>query len=217
MSVAGGTKRDGSYIWPTWITPLLSGESHCEWRAWFKAHYKDYPKREDDDPNRLSQWKAEHAEFVGSRAQQLREAGYVVSVENQNKFNVKGATATVGGVMDIVARKPGAVLIEDCKGGKKREEHFWQVVIYMVLGRMADIVKPDEVVTGSVVYRDLVRPITQEQANTGAALVAARIRTTGGAAEPARTPSFSECRFCDIAGCPDRMATTPNQGRTEDF
>jgi hypothetical protein len=31
--------RDGSYIWVTWITGLMSADKQCEWAAWFRAHF----------------------------------------------------------------------------------------------------------------------------------------------------------------------------------
>ena len=32
-------KRDGPYVWVSWITKLLAGEVNCEWAPWFKAHH----------------------------------------------------------------------------------------------------------------------------------------------------------------------------------
>src|SRR5206468_35641 len=39
MSVTG-FQRDVPFIWVTWISSLLSGDNHCEWAAWFRAHFE---------------------------------------------------------------------------------------------------------------------------------------------------------------------------------
>ena len=32
-------RANGPYIWVTWLSKLLSGESSCEWASWFKAQH----------------------------------------------------------------------------------------------------------------------------------------------------------------------------------
>ena len=33
-------RKDGPYIWVTWLTRLLVGENSCEWAAWFRAQHE---------------------------------------------------------------------------------------------------------------------------------------------------------------------------------
>ena len=41
---AEGSAREQPYIWATWVSRLLAGESLCEWAGWFRAHYQDWVK-----------------------------------------------------------------------------------------------------------------------------------------------------------------------------
>jgi len=93
--------RSSPYIWVTWITGLLSGDRHCLWSAWYRAHFKEYERKPTGFD--LAAWTATHAEMVRTRGQALREAGCEVFVEGQNKFALKGRAATLGGVPDLVA------------------------------------------------------------------------------------------------------------------
>ena len=199
--------RRQPYIWTTWITGLLSGDKHCEWSAWFRAHYQGYDKRPEtpDRENALSQWKAEHAELVARHAARLRDDGWSVRVEDQNKFNYRGQAATVGGCPDVVATRDGVVTFDDAKSGKARDADFWQVGVYATLYPLVVKDLAELVIRGSVVYQDRDRPIEPRQIVEAKPLIVERIKRTAGAAEPRRTPSPSECAMCDIVGCPDRI------------
>ena len=70
--------RDGSYIWVTWITGLLAADKHCEWAAWFRAHFQGFAKVPSDFD--LAAWKAAHGEMVRARATELRGEGYTVQL-----------------------------------------------------------------------------------------------------------------------------------------
>jgi len=130
------TPRNGSYIWVTWITGLLSGDRHCLWSAWYRAHFKDYERRPTSFD--LAAWTATHAEMVRTRADALRAEGYEVYVEDQNKFCLRGRAATLGGVPDLVALKDAPdggreALVVDCKSGRQRNSDFFQVLTYMLV------------------------------------------------------------------------------------
>lgn len=208
--------RRKPYIWPTWITPLIGGDKHCEWAAWIRAHYF-YTKREETetDPdkakatssreNALAQWKAEHAQLVAKHAAELEADGWSVSMEDQNKFSYNGKIATVGGCPDVVASKGGVVRIDDAKTGKPRDGDFWQVAIYGLLLPQVDEAISELVICGHVVYRDRVRFITPAQIVEAQKSIIAQIHRTSATTPPARRPSASECAFCDIADCPDRV------------
>lgn len=243
----GDKRRWGlPYIWATWIAGLLSGDKHCAWAAWYKAHFR-YLKREDPDANRLTVWKADHAAMVRARVSELQSEGWHVTVEEQNKFTVEGQVATVGGVADIVAYRdfppaeelvargialhgvPAAedlggpvVRIEDAKTGKRRDSDFWQVATYMYLMPKVTPAMRDRAIHGLILYRDGEQ--RRLESGTGQQLgptIAQFIREIAGDLEPERTPSASECRYCDIAVCPDRveqdLTSAPATYDTEDF
>ena len=50
-------RANGPYIWPTWLTALLAGESSCEWRAWFHAQHdgRSWVKIQDGNNFNLTQ------------------------------------------------------------------------------------------------------------------------------------------------------------------
>jgi hypothetical protein len=193
------------YIWPTWISPLLAGDKHCEWAAWFRAHYY-YEKREETGrENTLSQWKAEHARLVASHAEALEAEGWKVRFEDQNRFNYHGKAATVGGCPDVVAVGEGVVRIDDAKTGKPRDSDFWQVAIYGMLLPLVDESLSELVVSGNVVYKDRIRVVTPAQILESKDAIVAQIQRTASATIPLRRPSASECAFCDVASCTDRV------------
>src|SRR5205823_6393587 len=67
------------------------------------------------------------------RADDLRKQGYEVFIEAQNRFNLKGHVATVGGTPDIVAIRKQDLWVIDCKSGQQKDSHFYQVLIYMLM------------------------------------------------------------------------------------
>lgn len=209
--------RRKPFIWPTWITGLLSGDKHCEWAAWVRArHY--YAKREEPGrENTLSKWKSEHARLVSDHAASLQEDGWQVRLEDQNRFTYHGRAATVGGCPDVVAVKPGVVRIDDGKTGKPRDSDFWQVAIYGMLLPLVDESIAELVVYGNVVYRDRVRAIAPQQIVESTPAIVAQIKRTAGEVAPRRTPSAGECAFCDVADCPDRIEGGGLEGEGDAF
>lgn len=226
-------RQYGSYIWVTWISALLSGDKHCRWAAWLKAHYNYEKLGEDSEAAaRLKKWKGEHVDLVAKRVAELRAEGWDVFVEGENKFNVRGKVATLAGGPDIVATRAAVedqdrafalsgeiaieprtetlALVEDCKSGSRRDSDYHQVVIYMTfLGNSHKQLKGKGwPLSGAVVYADGGRlAIPPEHAGPDAvARIVAQIQETGGPNPPARVPSTGECKFCDIAACPERVS-----------
>ena len=39
------TKRDGVFVWITWLARVMAGEQNCECASWFKAHYETTTRR----------------------------------------------------------------------------------------------------------------------------------------------------------------------------
>jgi hypothetical protein len=233
------TPRNSSYIWVTWITGLLSGDRHCLWSAWYRAHFKGYERRPTSFD--LAAWTATHAEMVRARAEALRADGYQVYVEDQNKFTLRGRAATLGGVPDLVAVRETSsggreALVVDCKSGRQRNSDFFQVLTYMLVlplthpaltGVGPSGVGPSGsagpsgvagssgagpagqiVLSGELQYRDMSIAIPAVKLTDDLRRqIRTMIETIGGGEEPARVPSVSECRFCDLCApdCPDRI------------
>lgn len=216
------------YVWVSWITGLISGDANCEWSSWVKAHFY-YNEHPDAAGNDLSVWKAEHAALVRQRADELVAQGWKVRVEDQNKFSLKGRVAVLGGKPDIAATRrsltnPGSALapnvdglIVDCKTGRPKESDYWQVITYMTMGPLAGILAGCAEIRGEVCYKDSKRLVSPLDAANGAPHVASRIEAVGQAHEPKRTPSASECRFCKVGECPERVDTPDAVGETESF
>lgn len=212
-------RRNGPYIWVTWITGILAGDDSCGFSAWFKAHNK-YDKVQKDD-NTLKQWKADHGAMVKKRAEELRKAGYTVYLEDQNKFTMTGKTGiALAGTPDIVAvwqhpePPPHGIdaIVVDCKSGKRRDKDYWQVCIYMmVLPHTHDACKGRRI-HGEVRYQDAPLKIHPDEEEEIRDKIVKQIGTTGGDQEQRKVPSRRECRFCDItkADCPKRVDDAPD-------
>lgn len=206
------TPRDGSYIWVTWITGLMSADKQCEWAAWFRAHFQGFDRVPSDFD--LAAWKAAHGEMVRARADELRGEGYTVDAEGQ-KVTLKGKAATLGGVPDLVAVRDGEGLVVDCKSGKPRDSDAFQVLTYMLVLPLTHEACRHLSLAGEVQYRDSRLPIAPEKLTDELkGLIRATIERVGGDAEPPRVPSASECRFCDItaAACPERVEEAAEGG-----
>lgn len=215
--------RKFPYIWVTWITGLLAGDDLCQWAAWFKAHNQGYDKRARSDGALLVQWKAAHAEQVRDRAAQLQAEGWLVFLEQQNRLRLRGHVAELAGAADIVAVKmpaegagpkaPVEALIVDVKSGKERDKDVWQVFVYMrFLPLVHDVLRHYQdrlVLHGEVRYPNGSVEFNGKSINEKSqARIKAVIQTVAGVDQPRRVPSESECLYCDIAQCPDRIVST---------
>lgn len=204
--------RDNPYIWVTWITALLAGDSHCEWSAWFRTHYTGYVKQPTDF--NLAAWKAEHGEMVRAHVSTLKHQGYTVYVEQQNKFSLKGKAATLGGIPDIVAARDSDFVVVDCKTGQQRDADLFQVLIYVLVLPITHVACLGRRLTGEIHYSSDIRRIEPHQLNDARKQqIRTLIERVGGNVPLPRVPSFGTCRFCDISSrdCPDRMDQEPQQ------
>lgn len=210
------TRRDGPYVWVTWITGLLAADKQCEWSAWFRAHFQDFAKVPSDF--NLAAWKAAHGEMVRARAEALRADGWDVYVEDQNKFTLPGSAATLGGVADIVAVHDADGLVVDCKSGRQRDSDAMQVLTYMRVLPLTHAACKSVKLAGEVQYRETSLRIEPEQLTDELkALMRGLIERIGGDTPARKVPSFSECRFCDItsADCPERVEHEQRSTRVE--
>jgi len=206
MTTTTDRPRHGkAYVWPTWITRLLSGENKCYWAAWYRAHYK-YAKREDGQEFDRDQWTKTHDGMVDAHAAHLDRDGWLCGIESDNKFDLEGNAATLGGQPDIVARhfERREAVVVDAKSGRARESDVWQVKTYLFAMPLSDPTLADEGwrLTGEVLYRGMSVAVSLNESDRNR--IVATIKQVGGSDAPPRVPSVSECRFCDIASCPDR-------------
>lgn len=197
--------RNSPYVWTTWITGLLAGTDKCYWRVWMKSHFY-LPKKPEtsEETERLKKWNAEHDEMTIRRAVILREEGYIVRMEEESAFTLKGATATLAGKPDIEAVKPNEkiMLVVDEKSGKAKDQYIWQVLIYMFA---KSIVHKDYTISGEIEYKTDRVQIHPRQLNAqNKSRIAMVMTIMGGENEPQRVPSRYECGYCDILNCPDR-------------
>lgn len=218
LQAEGTESRWAPYIWPTWLSGLISGDKHCWWSAWFRAHFH-YKKRVEEN-NDMRLWRAKHASAVQSRVAQLIAHDWAVSTEDQNRLNVKGKSATIGGCPDIVAHQTlsSIIRVEDVKTGKQRDSDYWQVLIYMFLLTLAGSQYEGMPIEGGVIYNDSTREILHEDLLKSKQHIVDAIKMVSGATQPQRTPSAAECERCDIACCPDRIVALPAADiQTEEF
>ena len=205
-----GQAREGPYVWVSWLSKLLAGDAHCEWALWFRAHYT-YVKQKDETFD-LATWKAAHGELVRTRARELRESGYEVFVEDQNKFALNGAAGALGGKPDIIAIHGDEVLVIDCKTGTRRSSDVLQVLVYM---RVLPYVRPmckDKHVLGEVRYLDSSVPVPANALTSDIkSLISTMMARACGVEPAAKVPSYAECSFCDITSgdCAERIEQEP--------
>lgn len=204
------TPRHAPYVWTTWITRLMAGEAHCEWAAWFRAHHTYDRLPRDFD---LTKWTAEHTAMTREHAAALRADGYIVFVEEQNAFKLRGQQGvTLAGKPDIVALRDNAVCVMECKTGLPRGADQLQVLVYMLILPYVRPAWKRRVWHGRVQYQDHLIEIPASAVDTQfRALLRRTMEQVGGGAALPRVPSYAECRYCDISrhDCPQRIDAPP--------
>ena len=214
-------RATGPYIWVTWLPRLLSGESSCEWAAWFKAQHEGSSWARVPSNFDQAGWLMDHTALLNEQREVWEKQGCSVLTEAQNSFTLRGSSASLAGKPDLVAQRRDGATVIDAKSGRPSPHHAIQVMIYMyALPRALERYR-GLALSGQVAYPDHVVDIPATAVDEGF------IRNLGGlirrlAAETSarRVPSPMECRFCEItkADCPDRLedSWTP-EGSTDDF
>src|SRR3990167_116234 len=200
------SRRGLPYLYASWLAAYLAGERQCLWQLWFQSRYKfDKVLRSDFS---LEAWKADHDQLVTARAEVMRQDGFSVTVEHQNYWQLRGASAIGAGKMDLVARKNGYGVVLDGKTGAPKARDYWQVLIYLTMLPLCWHTRLR--LSGEVFYKDgsrrQIEPEEVTEERKGA--IFALIRQIGQCQEqPPRTPSIPECARCDVGrnDCPDRM------------
>lgn len=213
-----GDPRSSPYIYVTWLTKLLAGEEQCQWKSWFKAHYRWEKPLSDFD---LAQWTANHTQMLQARAAVMRKEGYAVYIEGQNDFRLQGKSgATLAGKPDIVGVKNGRCLVVDCKTGQERHSDKIQVLIYMLLLTQTHTACNGLPIDGEVQYSTGSVSVRAEDLTDQFRTQFRELMHKLGEPTPlVRVPSQSECRFCDITinDCPDRLDESAQTFKTDIF
>ena len=214
-------RSNGPYIWTTTLSKLLTGESSCEWAAWFKARHDGGSWAKQPSDFDQTQWLLNHTALLNERRREWEERGYNVLTESQNSFNLRGKTAVLAGKPDLVARKGDEVVVIDAKTGRPSPSHDVQVMLYQyALPRVLERYKGLNI-AGQVAYRDHVVEVPAETVDDRFVReLGSLIRRLASETPARRVPSAGECRFCEItsADCPARVeGSSVEVGETRDF
>ena len=201
--------RRGSYVWVTWLSKLMAGETQCLWAPWFRTHYTDYARAPSDF--QLAAWTADHTRMLDQLVKEREATGEGVFKEQQNRFRVRRPSGlTIAGKPDLITvGKDGLTTVYDTKTGKARQSDIIQVMLYMMCLPYASPLYKGKTIQGQVVYKSMTSTsipadaIDKEFQGT----VTYFLNLLEDQEPPARTPAPDECRFCDITAedCSDRM------------
>lgn len=204
-------KRDNPYLWITWLPPMMAGETSCHWAPWFKVHHTDYEKVPSDFPSAL--WAMQHTEMLDKLAKERISLEDKVSREDQNHFKVKRSSGLViSGIPDLIAiAKSGQHIVYDAKTGIKHNSHVVQVMLYMMLLPYSQPDYRGKQFDGCVVYRDghrvdIPSAIINDEFKERASYFLNILEST---VAPTPTPSFADCKYCDMgdSDCLNRCQT----------
>ena len=163
-----------------------------------------------------------HTALVNERIGNWLVDGYEVDVEAQNRFELRGRTATLAGRPENIPRRTGEAVIIDAKTGHENPSHTVQVMIYLyAVPRELECYR-DAKLRGQVAYRDHTTRIPAEAVDERFIQnLGALIRRISGDEPARRVPSRQECRFCDISTADWTVRVTserdPGSGTTADF
>ena len=205
------TPRTGLYVWITWLSRLMVGDISCQWAPWFRTHCTGYARAPSDF--QLAIWTVEHTQLLDRLAKERSALGESVYREGQNNFRAKRPSGLrIAGRPDLVAiDNTGYCTVFDTKTGNPRQSDIIQVMLYMLMLPYASGMSRRRIFTGCIVYKDGTRSDIPAKAVDDAfqEQVTYFLNILESADPPERTPSSSECRFCDI--------TTADCARREEF
>lgn len=210
--------RPEPYVWVSWITKLLAGESSCLWSAWFRAHFQPAKAANGFD---TAAWMMEHAALLRKTATEHEEEGYKVHTEGQNLFALKGKAGTLAGKPDMVAVESVEGWVVDAKTGLPKASDRMQVMLYMWAMPLTIPAFKDVRFHGKVVYKcghSVIAP--EEIDDTFIKRVSDLMKIICGEAEPRKAPSYAECLYCPITAedCAERGgAVKVYEGETDEF
>lgn len=212
------TARPEPYVWVSWITKLLAGESSCVWSAWFRAHYQTAKAPNGFD---MAAWQMDHAALLRKTAIEHENEGYKVFTEGQNLFALKGKAGTLSGKPDMVAVKDMEGWVVDTKTGLPKASDRIQVMVYMWALPKTIPAFAGVRFHGKVIYKTGSSIIGPEEVDaTFIKRVSDLMREICGEAESHKAPSYAECQHCPITAedCADRAgAVKVYKGETDEF
>jgi len=200
-------KRDGVFVWITWLSKVMAGEQACEWASWFKAHFEAYKKVPSDFDS--AKWKIEHTRKLRDLRLERLKNGDCVFMESENQIRYAAASGVcVVGKPDLIGVGDTGPIIYDVKTGQPRSSNEIQVLLYMHLLPLTVPAYRGTKPKGCVVYNDSRVNIPHEAVDEGFVRNFEYFLEVIGSANPAmKVPSRSECQYCDIAKseCPERV------------
>lgn len=208
--------RTQPYIWTTWLSKILGGDSSCEWSAWYRAHYENIPKRDRSD---MDGWRMKHTSLLNQTKARFEKEGSRVFLEDQNKFSLKGKVATLAGKPDLIVVGDD-YMICDVKSGQPKISDRMQVMIYMYAIPLVLPQYKGVSFSGMVAYdgdHDYISPEDINEMFTSS--LVGLIKRVGNAEPAQRVPSVRECRFCDLTAesCEARVDAIEVEGETDAF
>ena len=206
--------RRERYLWLTWLSKLMAGETTCAWSPWFRvriAGYKRVPSDFDAD-----RWSAAHNLHLSRLIAERESLGERIRSKSQNLFKLPIAPGmTLAGSPDLVATAPdGKITVYTVRIGEQRPRDVDQVMLAMLyLPKTRRYL--GQPIHGCVVSSDgrrtplpasFLSQYFEDQAQQ-------LIDLLNSDSSPARAPSPHECRFCDLTleDCPDREDRPPLQ------
>jgi CRISPR/Cas system-associated exonuclease Cas4 (RecB family) len=192
-------QRFRPYAWVTILAKLMAEDDPCFFAAWLKTQHQLTLPPSDFDC-------ATHDQMVIQRAESLRQQGYDVAVEAENSQKVVGKVfdICIAGRPDIVAYNDNQIIVEDCKSGRKRPFHYYQVLLYMILIPHADTTKEKcqgRELNGRLIYPDCIEDIPRSMIDQDFIKQLhdiLQILTSKNIPKP--NASAENCRYCSLAG-----------------
>ncbi|MHB8104530.1 MAG: PD-(D/E)XK nuclease family protein [Dehalococcoidales bacterium] len=199
--------RNGTYIFVTWLSRLMAGETQCQWGVWFKSHYR-YQKMPPDP--KLVKWLIDHTKQLNELIDELKPQINTYYKEKQNDFKTIRKQATIAGIPDLITLgKDGNYTIYDVKTGQPKQSDIIQVMLYMTcLPYSRSIIYKGKKLAGCVSYTSYKTPILPEAIDdTFNKQLGHFLDIIDNTNPPAKTPSFLECNYCEITkqDCPERI------------
>jgi len=199
-------RRDGKFIWVTWLPKLMIGEVSCIWSIWFKTRYK-YEKI----PSGFDQakWKITHNRMLHELKSRREQAGEKVFVENQNYFRFEvRPDLVIAGKPDLITVLGDNITIYDCKTGQPKASDQIQMMLYMYCTPLCLAICKDKKPKGILVYDNKNVEIPADTIDVKFINnFDYFIDVLNSNEPPKKVPSVTECQFCDItnADCPERV------------
>lgn len=200
-------KRKAPYVYATWLAEVMAGERACDFALWFKAHHQDWQQPPNDFDS--ASWNMKHTMMLRELRREITNdrPNSTVYVEGQNQFWLERNGVTISGKADLVEIRKNTVLIYDAKTGKPKSSHQVQMLLYMSELSKNTMRFGEREVAGVLRYAndgEIIVPMPQDLSTFYASLDSALDMIHD---QPPPSPSFAECRFCNIGkeDCPARV------------